>query len=228
MFSLSRRQALPSGCSHPEPEPVPPSIDNWARGAIPCKQASSLPCTPPSPSPRSNNDGEDPQVEQEAGGGQNSVPTQEIDNHTGGRGGEGGGGGEHGKGAAQRGTAASPPGSRVHRAADNHNAGGRDQGDGRAWGGGDGEEEGEGEIMELLRTLSDGDHHGGEEVLAGAGGIGDAIGRGRQHEERVFLEVRSAHPFHTYMVYQSIAFFCVLSVRCLVYRTGKGMYAVRS
>eukprot|EP00752_Nemacystus_decipiens_P005664 g5126.t1 len=164
-------EVLPSGCSIPEQEPVPPSIDNWARGAIPCKHASSLPCTPPSPSPRSTNGEEDPQVEQEAGGSSAA-----------------GGGGERGKSVAQRG-AASVPGSRVRRTTDSHN-GGRDQpGDGRAWRGGDGDGgEEEEEIMEVLRTLSDGDHHGGEEVLAGAGGIGDAIGRGRRHEERAFLE----------------------------------------
>ena len=196
-------QPLPSGCTNPEPEPVPPSIDNWARGAIPSKDASTIPCTSLTPSPRSTNDDEDPQAEQELGG-NTSVTLKDIDNHAAAGGGEGGG--QHGKGAAQRGAAASGPGGRVNRATDAHN-GGRDQGDGRAWGGGDGEEE-EGEIMELLRTLSDEDHNRGEEVLAGAGGIGDAIGRGRRHEERAFLEVRSTHPVRK----KYVAFFLFLLV----------------
>lgn len=44
------------------------------------------------------------------------------------------------------------------------------------------------DAMELLTTLSE--DGGPEETLAGAGGIGDAIGRGRRREERMFLEVR--------------------------------------
>ncbi|CAM9179550.1 unnamed protein product [Scytosiphon promiscuus] len=43
-------------------------------------------------------------------------------------------------------------------------------------------------------TLVDGAQLGGEETLAGAGGIGDAIGRGRRQEERAFLEVRTSGP----------------------------------
>jgi len=59
------------------------------------------------------------------------------------------------------------------------------QSDGRALGRADEE----GEVMELLTTLSEGGHHGGEETLLGAGGIGDAIGRRRRQEERMFIEV---------------------------------------
>lgn len=59
------------------------------------------------------------------------------------------------------------------------------QNDGRAWGRADEE----GEVMELLTTLSEGGHRGGEETLIGAGDIGDAIGRRRRQEERMFLEV---------------------------------------
>lgn len=103
-----------------------------------------------------------------------------IDDHT-----AGGGEGGSGRDAVPHG-APSASGSRARRATDNRN--GSDQDDGRAWGGRDEDEEGE--IMELLTTLSDGGHHGGEEMLAGAGGIGDAIGRGRRQEERTFLEVR--------------------------------------
>lgn len=190
-----RRQALPGGCRRPEEEPVPPTIDNWARGAVPCKHVSRLLDTPPSPSPRSSRDeeeaphAEDEEEEEESSNSKNSAATmRKIDTHA--------AGGERDKGAVQRGgpsAAAVGGGRRAHRAIDNHNGNGgdggdgRDHGDGRAWGERNGDE-GEEEIMELLTTLSDGDPHGAE-VLAGAGGIGDAIGRGRRHEERKFLEV---------------------------------------
>lgn len=93
-------------------------------------------------------------------------------------------GGGRGKDAVQRGA---PPasGGRAHLSTDNPDS--RYQDDGRAWGSRDEDEEGE--IMELLTTLSDGGHHGGAEALAGAGGIGGAIDRGRRQEERAFLEV---------------------------------------
>lgn len=59
----------------------------------------------------------------------------------------------------------------------------RDKRDGKGWGGGDEDRE----EMEFMTMLSeDGER---EETLAGAGGIGDAIGRGRRREERMFLEV---------------------------------------
>lgn len=141
-------------------------------------------CTLPSPSPTSSRDEEAPHLEGGEGSSNPAATIQEIDIHAA----EGeGGGGERSKSAAHRG-ALPGTGGGTNRAIDNHTGrGGRDQGDGRAWGDSDGD--GDGEIMELLTTLSDGDPDGGEEVLAGAGGIGDAIGRGRRQEERSFLEV---------------------------------------
>lgn len=161
---------MPGGCCHPEDEPIPPRIDSWARGAVPCKPISLVRGEPPSPSPRSSQDDEEEhpgveeeeQEEEEQG---SPVGMQATDNH------DAGGREEIVEGDVPRGGRS-----------------GRERGDGMAWGGRDADEEGE--IMELLTTLSDGDHHGGEEVLAGAGGIGDAIARGRRQEERTFLEVR--------------------------------------
>eukprot|EP00903_Cladosiphon_okamuranus_P008608 g8256.t1 len=176
-------QVLPRGCRHPGVEPVPPIIDNRARGAVPCKQTYRLLCVPPSPCPRSSQDEEAPHAE--GGGGSNNLAatTQEIDTHAAERRGTGG---ERSKGTTHRGVPSGTTGG-THREIDNHNGGGgHDQGDGRTWPDGEGGEDGE--IMELLTKLSDGDPHGGEEVLAGAGGIGDAIARGRRQEERIFLE----------------------------------------
>lgn len=66
-----------------------------------------------------------------------------------------------------------------------HNSGHRrDKLDRNGWGDGDEDRE----EMELLTTFSE--DGGREKILAGAGGIGDAIGRERRREERMFLEVR--------------------------------------
>lgn len=80
------------------------------------------------------------------------------------------------------GDAESGSGNQLHRGNNNDSG---NQNDGRAWG----REDEEGEMMGLLTTLSEGGHRGGVETLTGAGDIGDAIGRGRRQEERMFLEV---------------------------------------
>lgn len=163
---LQHVQPLPSGCRHPEPEPIPPSIDNWARGAVPCRPISLRPGKPPS-APTSNLD-----QEESIEGGLSSVTMPEAEEHT--QAGDGKGNGTT--------TGDAPPGTGTSRPT-NDNYG--NQNDGRAWG----RVDEEGEVMGLLATLSEGGHRGGEETLIGAGDIGDAIGRRRRQEERIFHEV---------------------------------------
>ncbi|CAM9764198.1 unnamed protein product [Ectocarpus sp. 8 AP-2014] len=150
-------QQSPPGCHEPEPEPIPPSIDNWARGVVPCKNVSLVPRKPPSPSPRG--DQEEEELALRGGEEQDSLkmPVSKDKDAT----------------------------SRASKdVADCDAARNRDDDDGRAWGG----RNEEGEAIGLLSLFSEEGHGLGDEKLAGAGGIGDAIGRGRQHEERAFLE----------------------------------------
>ncbi|CAM9764398.1 unnamed protein product [Ectocarpus fasciculatus] len=151
----------PPGCHEPEPEPTPPSIDNWARGVVPCKDISWVPGNSPSPTPRGD------QEEESAlqGGEERHSSKMPVSNGHAGR-----------RGSKDK--------EAREDIADGNAARNRDNDDGRAWGGGNEE----GEDIGLLSLFSEEGHGLGDEKLAGAGGIADAIGRGRQHEERAFLE----------------------------------------
>ncbi|CAM9126669.1 unnamed protein product [Ectocarpus sp. 6 AP-2014] len=156
----------PPGCHEPEPEPIPPSIDNWARGVVPCKNVSWVPGKLPSPSPRGDQEEEEPALR---GGEEQDSSKMPVSNDNAGR----------------RESKDKDATSRAAKyGADCNAARNRDDDDGRAWGGGNEE----GEDIGLLRLFSEEGHGLGDEKLAGAGGIGDAIGRGRQHEEKAFLE----------------------------------------
>lgn len=163
--NISPLPQSPPGCHEPEPEPIPPSIDNWARGVVPCKHVSWVPGKPPSP----RGDQEEEERALEGGEEQESSKMPVSNDHTGRR-------GSKNKVATSRG---------AKDVGDGNAARNRDDDDGRAWG--DGTEEGE--DIGLLCLFSEEGHGLGDEKLAGAGGIGDAIGRGRQHDERAFLEV---------------------------------------
>ncbi|CAM9673609.1 unnamed protein product [Ectocarpus sp. 12 AP-2014] len=156
----------PPGCHEPEPEPIPPSIDNWARGVVPCKNVSSVPGKPRPPSPR----GDQEEEELALRGGEEQVSSKmPASNYHAGR-----------RESKDKDTT-----SRAAKDVGDWNAArNRDDDDGRAWGGGNEE----GEDIGLLSLFSEESHGLGDEKLAGAGGIGDAIGRGQQYEERAFLE----------------------------------------
>lgn len=172
MPSPSSTQTLPGGCHRPEPEPVAPAIDSWARGRIPCRVPVYVSGAPPSPGTLEAT--EDPLLPVDRAQGSINNNTRWAADATGiemsrlphggvsGVRGRGDGGDEAALGAEYE------PG---------------DGADGRVWGGGD--EDGEEVGLTILPENEE------VELAGGCCGIGDAVGRGRRQEERNFLEVWS-------------------------------------
>ncbi|CAM9423810.1 unnamed protein product, partial [Hapterophycus canaliculatus] len=166
----------PGGWNRPEPEPIPPSIDSWARGAIPCKLEPSVSDRPLSSSSRRGDregDGERDDRRHREDSSSSTMPAANND-----------AGGDQKKEKGPVDARVSNSGTHGTGTQKNDAACDDSAEDGRAWGGKDED----GEEIGRLNALADDVEPGGEETLAGAGGIGDAIGRGRRQEERAFLE----------------------------------------
>lgn len=149
-YPLPCLQTLPVGCHRPEPEPVAPEIDSWARGAIPLKThvfalTSSVTAASNEADPSSWTTPEPVQGDYPSAPTGTQVTTIR------------GSAGDLGRRITEHGT------------------------DGRVGESDDGEDWDVGFTM--LPTNEDAD------LIAGYGGITDAIMRGRRREERMFLEV---------------------------------------
>lgn len=178
-------KSLSGGWNRTEPEPIPPCIDSWARGAIPSKPDPSTSDKHLSLSSPGNRDEHGEEQDRRQNGGENSSSTmQAVGNAA-----------DQERGKAKSSVDAAVLESSTRRTSDQNNDASRDDndGDGRAWG----VKDEDGEEIGPLSSLADGAEPGGEETLAGAGGIGDAIGRGRRQEERAFLEVKMSAASHS-------------------------------